>query len=186
MSLDLSGAVEILNVISSVAVIAGVTFVVYQLRQNNKLIEVSNRQVEANLLQVRSNTALSLVERFTDDSFTLRRKTVRDIIKKYSANNWEGFMETSEDFEVRAFCSFYEFAAVLARKGLVDIQTLVDALGYRAVFDWDAVRPAAVEFYRAFWKREYVFRNFQWLAEETRKYLEGKEREMARVPKEPS
>ena len=117
LSVDLSEVGQALSAVSSVAVIVGVAFIVFQLRQNNRLIEASKRQVEANLLQVKSNTALSLVERFTDDSFTKRRKTVRDIVRKYGANDWREFVETGDDFEVRTFCSFYEFAAVLARRG---------------------------------------------------------------------
>ena len=177
LSVDLSEIGQALSAVSSVAVIVGVVFIVFQLRQNNRLIEASKRQVEANLLQVKSNTALGLVERFTDYSFTRRRKTVREIVRKYGANDWKEFIESSEDFEVRAFCSFYEFAAVLARKSLVELQTLMDTLGYRAIFDWEAVKPVA-EFYRKNWKVEYVFTNFEWLAEETRKYLETKEREL--------
>ncbi len=93
------------------------------------------------------------------------------------ASDWKEFVETGDDFEVRTFCSFYEFAAVLARRGLVEFQTLMDALGYRAIFDWEAVRPVA-EFYRKSWSKNYVFMNFEWLAEQTRKYLETKEREL--------
>jgi len=138
MSVDLSGLVPGLNAVSSIAVIAGVGFVVFQLRQNRKLIEVSNKQVEANLLQAKSDIALGIVgivERFTDDSFTTKRKTMRDIIKKYSANKWEGFEESSDDFDLRAFGSYYDFVAYFAKQGIVELRTLEDVLGHRIVLD---------------------------------------------------
>ncbi len=106
---ELADFVQVLNAISAIAVLLGVVFVVFQLRQNARLIKASNEQVQASILQNKSSVATSVVERFTDDSFTVRRKTVRDIISKYQDVNWEGFAESAEDFEVRAFGSYYEF-----------------------------------------------------------------------------
>ncbi len=178
---DLSEIVQYLNAISSVAVLLGVVFVVLQLRQNARLIRVSNEQVQASIQQNKSNVAFSIVERFTDDSFTVRRKTVRDIVKKYSEKNWEGFAGTSEDFEVRAFGSYYEFSAYLARTKIIDLQTLQDVLGHRLTFDWDAFAPV-VGYYRKALEKKYLFTNFEWLAELTRKYLEEKEKMLATGP----
>jgi hypothetical protein len=179
MSVDLSGLAQGLNAVSSLAVIAGVGFVIFQLRQNKKLIEVSNKQVEANLLQAKSDIALGIVERFTDDSFTTKRKTMRDIIKKYSANKWEGFEESGDDFELRAFGSYYDFVAYFAKQGIVDLHSLQDVLGHRIVFDWDAFSPA-VEHYRGeAFKRQYIFLNWEWLAGHTRNYLALKEKELS-------
>ena len=110
----------------------------FNLDRNWKLIEVSNKQVEANLLQAKSDIALGIVgivERFTDDSFTTKRKTMRDIIKKYSANKWEGFEESSDDFDLRAFGSYYDFVAYFAKRGIVELRTLEDVLGHRIVLD---------------------------------------------------
>ncbi len=89
--LDAAYVVTILNGVSAIAVILGVAFVVLQLRQNSRLIEASNKQVEANFLQARSSILLSLVERLTDDSFAFKRKAVRDIVRKYQPVNWKGF-----------------------------------------------------------------------------------------------
>jgi hypothetical protein len=180
MSVDLSGVVQGLNAVSSIAVIAGVAFVVFQLRQNRKLIEVSNKQVEANLLQAKSDIALGIVERFTDDSFTTKRKTMRDIIKKYSANKWEGFEESSDDFELRAFGSYYDFVAYFAKQGIVELRTLQDVLGHRIVLDWDAFSPAAEHYREKTFKRQYIFLNWEWLAREARNYLALKEKELSR------
>jgi len=113
----------------------------FNLDRNWKLIEVSNKQVDANLLQAKSDIALGIVERFTDDSFTTKRKTMRDIIKKYSANKWEGFEESSDDFDLRAFGSYYDFVAYFAKQGIVELRTLQEVLGHRIVLDWDAFSP---------------------------------------------
>ncbi len=177
---SLSDLVQFLNAVSAVAVLLGVVFVVFQLRQNGRLIDASNRQVLASIQQNKSNVAFGILERFTSDSFTVRRKTVRDIVRKYTANKWLGFLETSDDFEVRAFGSYYEFSAYLARTKIIDLELLQDVLGHRLTFDWDAFSPAA-EYYRKTWGVKYIFTNFEWLAKLTRGYLEKKEQELAAV-----
>ncbi|OLD02842.1 hypothetical protein AUG19_09415 [archaeon 13_1_20CM_2_54_9] len=122
---DFSGAVQFLNALSSIAVIA---VVVFQLRQNQKLIGLSNKQAEANPLQAKSGIALGIAQQFTDDSFTTKRTTMRDIVKKYAASQWEGFEDTRDDFELRAFGSYYEFIAYFAKEGVVESCTLQDVL----------------------------------------------------------
>jgi hypothetical protein len=67
MSFDISTLVQYLDAVSAAAVIAGAVFVVLQLRQNARLIEASNkqletanRQVEASKQQNRQQAILSL------------------------------------------------------------------------------------------------------------------------------
>ncbi len=104
---------------------------------------------------------------------------MRDIVKKYAPNQWEGFDDTRDDFELRAFGSYYEFIAYFAKEGVVELRTLQDVLGHRILLDWDAFYPA-VEYYRTRGiKRKYIFQNFEWLQQETRKYLEAKEKELS-------
>jgi hypothetical protein len=58
MSVDLSTLINFLSAISSIAVILGAIFVVFQLRQNAKLIQLTIREN-------RSNIALALLEKIT-------------------------------------------------------------------------------------------------------------------------
>jgi len=97
-----------LTLLAAIATIAWAIFVVFQLRQNAKLIEgsnrqveTSNRQVEASIQQNRQQVIFSIVDRFTDESINLMRKKVREIIKEYQDNNWEGFSETDDHYHVR-------------------------------------------------------------------------------------
>jgi len=177
---ELADFVQVLNAISAVAVLLGVVFVVFQLRQNARLIKASNEQVQASILQNKSSVATSVVERFTDDSFTVRRKTVRDIMRKYQDVNWEGLVESAEDFEVRAFGSYYEFTAYLAREGIIDIHLVQNVLGHRVTFDWEVFAPVA-HYYRKNWGKKYIFANFEWLAGESAKYLAEIEKSISRA-----
>ena len=177
---ELADLVQVLNAISAVAVLLGVVFVVFQLRQNARLIKASNQQVQASILQNKSSVATSVVERFTDDSFTIRRTTVRDIVKKYQDVNWEGFAESAEDFEVRAFGSYYEFTAYLARENIIDIRLIQNVLGHRITYDWEVFAIVA-HYYRKNLGKKYVWANFEWLAGESEKYLAEIEKSMSRA-----
>jgi len=82
---DISSIITGLSAISSIAVVAGALFIIFQLRQNAKLI---NATIQEN----KSSIAFSMLERIIDDSFVRRRKNVYDSVKKYDEKNWEGFM----------------------------------------------------------------------------------------------
>jgi hypothetical protein len=128
MSIALSTIIQYLDAVSALAVTLGVFFVIFQLRQNakliepsNKQIETSNRQVEANLQQNLQTVILSTVDRFTDESFIRKRKKVRDIIKRYQANGWKEFLESENDYEVRGFLGLYEATGFLAKAGIINV-----------------------------------------------------------------
>ena len=84
VSFDLSQVSLFLIAVSSVAVIADGIFVVFQLRQNARLIK-------ATIQENKSSIAFSMLERIIDDSFVRRRKNVYDAVKKYGDKSWEGF-----------------------------------------------------------------------------------------------
>jgi hypothetical protein len=113
LSFDLSSVIQVLNAVSAWAVIAGVIFVVFQLRQNARLIEASNRQletanrqVEASIQQNKLQAMLSTIERFTDESFNMRRKKVREIVKREQENGWKAFSQSEDDFQIRGLSLF--------------------------------------------------------------------------------
>jgi hypothetical protein len=169
LALDLSELIQVLSAMSSLAVIAGVVFVVFQLRQNAKLIEasnrqleISNRQVEASIQQNRQQVLLSLVDRYTTDAYNFRRRTVREIIRKYSGSGWKDYLESNDDFEVRALLNQYESTGFLAKSGIVDVKTLREGLGLVIEYDWNVLQPAVV-YYGDIFKRA-AFPNFEWLA----------------------
>jgi hypothetical protein len=177
LSFDISLLVQDLDALSALAVIAGVIFVIFQLRQNAKLIEASdrqidtaNRQVEASIQQNRQQVILSVVDRFTNDAFNVKRKKVREIAKKYEANNWEGYLESADDYDVRGFIAHYESTGYLARIKIVDAKMMQEAMGFGIIYDWVALEPV-VEYYRKAWKRA-AYANFEWLKDAVKKGME--------------
>jgi hypothetical protein len=158
-----------LSAVSSIAVIAGAFFVIFQLRQNAKLIE-------ATMLTNKSNTAVSLLEKLTDESFPRRRKNMHDVIKKASQNNWVGFDDSLDDFEVRNFAYSYELIGQLVREKVIDLATIRNALQNLVVIDWEAFSPLSAHLMQRFNIKVNPWQNFEWLASETRKYMQERER----------
>ena len=96
MGVDISGVTFILSAISSAAVVAGAIFIVFQLRQNARLIE-------ATLAQNRNDAAFRIVERLTHESTAQRRKQLQDASDRRASGKWDGFYGSLEDYEIRSF-----------------------------------------------------------------------------------
>lgn len=133
---NVSDVTAMLSASSSIAIILGAIFVVFQMRQNKRLIE-------ATLRAQRSNVALSLLQRITDESFPRRRKRMLDIVSKFKTTNWADAFETEEDLEVRNFAYLYELIGLMVENGLVDLKLVLDTLQYLVVWDWQAFKPHA-------------------------------------------
>ena len=162
---DLSAITADLSAVSSIAIILGAVFVVFQLRQNARLIRTANFETKANI-------SFSVLEKITEESFARRRKSMHDSIKKYSQLNWEGFDDTLEDYEARNFGYIYELIGELVKEGIIDVTIAVHSLRYLLVFDWERFEPLTKHIMERFKVPVNPYENFEWLAQETRKYLQ--------------
>ena len=163
---DLSWLISFLSAISSIAIILGAVFVVFQLRQNAKLIRTAN-------LETKSNISFSVLEKITEESFARRRKNMHDAVKKYSQISWEGFDDTLEDFEARNFGYIYELIGELVREGIIDLTIAIHSLRYLIVFDWQTFEPLVKHLMERYKVPVNPYENFEWLAQETRKFLQS-------------
>jgi hypothetical protein len=157
-----------LRTISPIAVIAGTILVVLQLRVNAK--------------QARSRNAFDLIGKVIDPSFPVRRHLLYEVAGKHVGGNWTGFDRSLEDFEVRNFANIYEQLGLLVRKGVIDLQDVLDAVSAQPMADWDTFQPirkhimeeAAKAFPALATNQPGVesiyWPNFRWLAEESRKW----------------
>lgn len=177
MVVDLSTVIQYLDAVSAIAVTLGVFFVIFQLRQNaklieasNKQIEVANKQVEASLQQSKQDVILTMIEQFTDDSFIRKRKRIRDVVRRYSENGWKDYMESDDDFEVRGFLGLYDSAGYLAKNGIADVRMLADGMGFLVKYDWEALEPV-INYYVSIWKND-SHTNFRWLHDAVEKIMD--------------
>src|SRR5208283_2250684 len=180
--LNLSGLIQVLSAISSLAVILGVVFIVVQLRQNAKLIDLNAKLTDATFRDVKANISFELLEKLTDESFARRRSFLWHTLKKYQASNWEGFDDSADDFEVRNFAFMYDLFGQLAKEGLIDVETLAKTFKYLVALDWEAFEPASKHIMKRYnLKQNEIFSNFQWLAYETERILKQKGSKLPRI-----
>jgi len=149
-------------------VIAGTVLVVLQLRVNAK--------------NVRSRNAFDLVAKVIDPSFPRRRHLLYEIAEKHASGDWTGFDRSLQDFEVRNFANIYEQLGLLARRGVVDLEDVLDALSAQPMGDWNTFEPIRTHIMQETGKAfpalagnepglEAIFwPNFKWLAAESRKW----------------
>lgn len=162
---SLSDALTVLSASSSIAVILGAIFIVFQMRQNARLIE-------ATLKEGRANVALSMLERITDESFPRRRRRMFEILNRFQATNWADAFESEDDLEVRNFAYLYELMGLLVENRLVDLELVLDTLQYLVVRDWEVFAPHA-RFVKSHYGVSFdAWGRFEWLAKEARAHLE--------------
>jgi hypothetical protein len=159
---------SILRTIGAAAVIAGTILVVLQLRVNAR--------------HARSRNAFDLTAKVIDPSFAHRRYLLYEVAAKHADGDWAGFDRSPQDFEVRNFANIYEQLGLLARKGVVDLQDVLDALSAQPMADWNTFQPIRAHIMQEAGKtfpaladnqrgQEGIFwPNFGWLAEESRKW----------------
>jgi len=149
-------------------VIAGTILVVLQLRVNAK--------------NVRSRNAFDLITKVIDPSFAQRRHRLYEVAQKRADGDWSGFDRSLDDFEVRNFANIYEQLGLLARRGVIDLRDLLDALSAQPFADWVAFQPIrthiieeAGKAFPALDKNQpgldvIYWPNFRWLGDESRKW----------------
>lgn len=175
-----------LSAISSIAVIAGAVFVVFQLRQNARQIKQQDKTLEAMSAANRSHDAFELIGKVIDPSFPGRRHRLHEVSMRYSGGNWKGFDDSLDDFEVRNFANIYEQLGLLVQKGVIDLPDVMDALSAQIMADWFVFKPLrkhiieeAAKLYPSLAANQpgvdaIYWPHFMWLAEENQKWVREK------------
>jgi hypothetical protein len=174
MGFTVSDITFILSAISSAAVIAGAVFIVFQLRQNAKLIQ-------ATLTQNRNDAAFNILDRLTQEGNARRRKQLHDVSASRSQTGWEGYYGSLEDFEIRGFAYQYELIGQFVQEGIVDLDLITHMMSYGIVTDWLAFRPIAEYLNGKFEATTSPWIHFQWLADQCLQHLDSSAHE-AEVP----
>jgi hypothetical protein len=158
----------VLRAIGAIAVIVGTILVVLQLRVNAK--------------NVRSRNAFDLVAKVIDPSFPRRRHLLYEVAAKHAGGDWTGFDRSLQDFEVRNFANIYEQLGLLTRRGVVDLEDVLDALSAQPMADWNTFEPIRTHIMEEAGKvapalgssqpglDAIYWPHFRWLAEESRKW----------------
>ncbi|MDE1852399.1 MAG: hypothetical protein KGI38_01495 [Thaumarchaeota archaeon] len=76
-----------------------------------------------------------------------------------------------DDFEARNYAYMFELFGQLAKDGIVDLQTVMNALKYIVIYDWNTMAPMIKYLNGTYKLKNNPWENFEWLAKETAKYL---------------
>ena len=166
---SMAEAESFLKIVGGLSVLWGAIFVVLQLRVNAK--------------QARSRSAFDLIGKVIDPSFPHRRHLLYQVAEKRAGGDWTGFDRSLEDFEVRNFANVYEQLGLLVKKGVVDLQDVMEALSAQPLADWHTFQPIRDHIMEDAGKKfpalatnlagtdSIYWPNFKWLAEENGKWL---------------
>ncbi len=121
-----------------------------------------------------------MLEKITHESFARRRFNMYEVVRRYQAANWEGFLDSADDFEVRNFAYLYELYGLIVREGIIDFRLVAETLKYIVVYDWKVFEPVSRFLIGKYGMKLNPWGSFEWLAKETQKYLS--EKEMLAVP----
>ena len=158
-----------LRILSSIVVIAGVILALLQLRLNAK--------------QARSRNAFDLIGKVIDPAFPVRRHLLYEVAARYARGDWTGFDRSLDDFQVRSFANLYEQLGLLAKKGVIDLQDVMEALSAQPMADWRVFEPIRKHIMEEAGRAipalstnqagldSIYWPNFKWLAEESAKWV---------------
>ncbi len=145
----------ILTGASIVVSLVALGFSTFLLARQNKQIEH-----ERNALAI-----LEAIGQLTDPQIVAAFAQLEDIGDRYPddesvRNKFEG---SNDDNALLIVAQYVETVATLARRGVLDVSLIVDAVGFMLRARWNTVLPF-VQRLRRVRANPYLFENFEWLA----------------------
>ena len=155
------------SILSSIAIILGAVFVVYQIRQDKEMLQAQVRAADANSEQARltmqqfiqnSNLAtMDLVMRIYEfaDSLEVQRSYLTVVRSKLGS--YEEFEKFPEDKQLAFFqvASLFESLGFLVEKGYVMAEIVDDMFATRLA--WDMTKPFILGMRKKFAAEDYYF-----------------------------
>lgn len=139
------------SILSSVAIILGAVFVVYQIRQDKAMLEASVRQADANAEQARATTqqlnqnnnlaTMDLVMRIYEIANSMEVQKSYNSVLRARLSSYEEFEKLPEEKQLAFFqiASLFESLGFLVDKGYVQAETIDDMFATRVA--WDLTKP---------------------------------------------
>lgn len=130
--------------LSSVAIILGAIFVVFQMRDNRRLIEASFKQANASTEQLKQNYDLSTVDliiRIYDFANSLEFQTSWLTVLKTKISSFEDFEKLPEQKQLalNQVASLFEAVGLLVERGFVKPEIVNDMFATQLA--WDSLEP---------------------------------------------
>jgi len=155
------------SILSSIAIILGAIFVVYQIRQDDKMLQASNRQANASadqakltLQQLTQNSSLAtmdLVMRIYEFADSMEVQTSYLLVLKTKLTSYEDFEKLPQEKQLAylQIASLFESLGFLVEKGFVKAEIIDDMFATRIA--WDAAKPFILGFRERYAAEDYFF-----------------------------
>ena len=162
--MDLSGISYDASLISSIAIILGTIFVIVQIRQTNRMIEVAGQQAEAAAVQAKLTTEqlkqdhdlanMDLIMRLYEFANTAEVQASWLTVVNARLRTYDDFLELSKSEQV----AFYQIGALFESLGVLVQREIVKADIIEDMFltqlAWDSMKPFVEGVRRRFGEEE--------------------------------
>jgi len=178
------------SLLSSIAIILGAIFVVFQIRDDKKLIEASIKQANASELQVRLNTdqlkqnyelaTVDLVTKIYDQANSLELQTSWLNVLNSNIKSYDEYLALPESKQLSfmQMASLFESLGLLVERGYVSADLIDDMFATKLA--WDSLEPYILGMRKLHAGEEYYF-----FFEKLRKQLSGQLQEHPTVTANP-
>jgi hypothetical protein len=155
------------SILSSIAIILGAIFVVYQIRQDDKMLQASNRQAAAaadqaklTFQQISQNSDLAtmdLVMRIYEFANSIEVQGSYISVLRTDLKSFEDFEKLPEQRQLAFFqiASLFESLGFLVEKGFVKPEIIDDMFATRVA--WEATKPFILGMRRKYSAEDYYF-----------------------------
>jgi hypothetical protein len=145
---------DFVQVASVVIALAAVVFTTYMLARQVRQME-HERNALAILEAIDRLTSTEVVNVFNQlRGVELRYPTDKDIAEK--------FFGSPDERALQQVGQFVETIACLARREVLDVTLICDAIGWTIRNRWETIKPFVMH-WRSFNNNEFLFENFEWL-----------------------
>jgi hypothetical protein len=167
LQIDLGAIATDTSILSSIAIILGAIFVVYQIRQDDKMLQASNRQANASadqakltLQQLTQNSSLAtmdLVMRIYEFADSMEVQTSYLEVLKTKLSSFEDFEKLPQHKQLAFLqvASLFESLGFLVEKGFVKAEIIDDMFATRIA--WEATKPFILGFRERYAAEDYYF-----------------------------
>ena len=146
---------QIVPVASLIIAFATVVFTTYMLAR-----QVRQMEHERNALAI-----LDAIDRLTSTDVVDVFTQLRGVEERYLTDNdiKEKFFGSADERALAQVGQFVETIACLARREVLDVTLIVDAVGWTLRQRWATIKPFVMH-WRKYNDNEFLFENFEWLS----------------------
>ena len=145
---------DFVQVASLVIAFAAVVFTTYMLAR-----QVRQMEHERNALAI-----LDAIDRLTSTEVVNVFTQLRGVSERYPTDNdiTEKFFGSDDERALAQVGQFVETIACLARREVLDVTLIVDAVGWTLRQRWASIKPFVLH-WRKYNGNQFLFENFEWL-----------------------